>query len=200
MAPELIAAVSPVARRVRAFFAPVNRSAAQATIWDPAGIAGFNPCPPPAPWIDLGWCEHFTRKSNTRIAPLITGAPGIATAQVRTEVDATVSLEFASWGKLQMALASGVQQMNVLATQTGAVANGSGGAAIAAVPLTAGSTATMLNVGTARRSGVLGGSGGRGRYRLCRRHRLRWQRRERRLCQEPRRDRRGTWTTCGASR
>jgi hypothetical protein len=147
MAAELIAAVSPIARRVRAFFAPVDRGAAQATIWDPSGIASFNPCAPPAPWIDLGWCAKFTRRSNTRNAPLMTGAPAIASTQVRTEIDATVSLEFDSWGKLQMALASGVQQMNVLAVQTGAAANGSGGAAIAAVPLSSGSTATALNVG-----------------------------------------------------
>ena len=147
MATELIAAVSPVSRRVRAYFAPVNRSAAQATIWDPANIASFNPCAPHAPWIDLGWCQNFVRKSNTKTAPLITGAPGIATSQVRTEIDATLSLEFESWGKLQMALASGVQQMNVLAVQSGAAANGSGGAAIAAVPLLSGSTATTLNVG-----------------------------------------------------
>jgi hypothetical protein len=150
MAAELIAAVSPVARRVRAYFAPVNRSAAQATIWDPSGIASFNPCAPPAPapWRDLGWCRHFERKSNTKNTPLITGAPGVAVTQVRTVIDAAVSLEFESWGKLQMALASGVQQMNVLAVQSGAAANGSGGTAIAAVSLTTGSTATTLNVGT----------------------------------------------------
>ena len=43
------------------------------------------------------------------------------------EVEATVQLEFESWGKLQMALAAGSQQMNLLQTVAGAAANGSGG-------------------------------------------------------------------------
>jgi hypothetical protein len=62
-------------------------------------------------------------------------------------VEATVQLEFESWGKLQLALASGSQQMNLLQTAAGAAANGSGGVAGAAVPLVAGSTATSLSVG-----------------------------------------------------
>src|SRR6185437_7695186 len=69
--------------------------------------------------------------------------------QVRTEVEATVSLQFESWGKLQMALAAGSQQMNLLVTASGAAANGSGGVAAAAIPLAAGSTAISLNVGAA---------------------------------------------------
>ena len=156
MANKLIAGVAPVTRRVRAYFAPVHRAAAQATVWDASGIAGFNPCAPPAPWLDLGWCSGFARRSGTKAAALITGTPGIITGQVRTEVEATVSLEFESWGKLQMALAAGVQQMNVLAVQPGATANGSGGMAVAAVPLTAGSaatSATALDVGATAAAG-----------------------------------------------
>src|SRR5580698_4003098 len=126
MASELIAGVAPVTRRVRAYFAPVNRAAQQATIFDASGIASFNVNAPPAPWLDLGWCSNFTRKSATKVGPLVTGAPGVAVGQVRTEVEALVSLEFESWGKLQMALSAGVQQMNVLRVQSGAAANGSG--------------------------------------------------------------------------
>jgi hypothetical protein len=70
-------------------------------------------------------------------------------AQVRTEIEASVSLAFESWSKLTLALTAGVQQMNVLYTQSGAAANGSGGAAVAAVGLNADSTATMLDVGAA---------------------------------------------------
>jgi hypothetical protein len=73
--------------------------------------------------------------------------------QVRTEVEATVSLEFETWGKLQVALASGSQQTNLLTTVAGATPNGSGGVAAAPVPLLTGtgpvSTATSLNVGSA---------------------------------------------------
>jgi hypothetical protein len=156
MANSLIPSVAPVTRRVRAFAAPVDRAAAQPTIFDASGIASFNVDAPPAPWIDLGWCRNFTRKSGTRTQPLLTGAPGIGTAQVRTEVEATVSLEFEAWGKLQMALSAGVQQMNVLYAQPGAAANGSGGTAIAAVPLNAGSTASALNIGATASSFSVG--------------------------------------------
>jgi hypothetical protein len=153
MATELIQSVAPsvapVARRVRAFFAPVNRATAQPTLWDPAGIAAFNPVAPPAPWIDLGWCIHFVRTSATKAATLTGGAPAVPLAQARTAIEATVSLAFESWGKLPLALTAGVQQMNVLRTQTGAAANGSGGSAVAASPLASGSSATTLDVGAA---------------------------------------------------
>jgi hypothetical protein len=156
MASELIASAAPVNRRVRAYFAPVNRAAGLPTIFDPSGIAAFNVNAPPAPWVDLGWCLGFARKSGTKVGALVTGAPGVAAGQVRTEVEALVSLEFESWGKLQMALTAGVQQMNVLRLQTGAAANGSGGTAIAAVPLAVGSSATTaaaLDVGATAAAG-----------------------------------------------
>jgi hypothetical protein len=156
MANNLISSSAPVTRRVRAYFAPVDRAAGQATIFDPATLAAFNVDAPPAPWLDLGWCRGFTRKSGTLHAALRTGAPSVVSGQVRTEIEAEVALEFESWGKLQMALSAGVQQMNVLLAQPGAAANGSGGRAIAAVPLTAGSSATTasaLDVGAAAATG-----------------------------------------------
>jgi hypothetical protein len=77
--------------------------------------------------------------------------------QVRTEAEATVSLEFESWGRLQGTLASGSQQTNLLTTAVGAVLNGSGGVAAAPVPLLTGtapaSTATSLNVGATAAAG-----------------------------------------------
>jgi hypothetical protein len=156
MASELLPAVAPVTRRVRAFFAPVHRANESSSLWDPGGIAIFSPDAPPAPWIDLGWCSDFTRKSGTKVAALAGGAPGVPLGQVRTEIEATVSAAFESWGKLQLALTCGVQQMNVLRTQTGAAANGSGGAAVPAVPLSSGSTAVALNVGAAASSFAAG--------------------------------------------
>jgi hypothetical protein len=91
------------------------------------------------------------RKSGTKVEPLRTGAPAIATSQVRSEIEATVSLEFEAWGKLQSALASGSQQTNLLTTAACAAPNGSGGLAVAPVPLLTGtgpaSTATSLNIG-----------------------------------------------------
>ncbi|HEV2646872.1 MAG TPA: hypothetical protein VGU46_10960 [Acidobacteriaceae bacterium] len=146
-----LASVAPIARRVRAYFAPVNRAAGAPTLFDAAQLGNFSLDTPPAPWIDLGWVSAFARKSGTKVDPLRTGAPASTAAQVRSEIEATVSLEFESWGKLQMALASGSQQTNLLTTATGAAANGSGGVAAAPVPLLTGtgpaSTATALNVG-----------------------------------------------------
>jgi hypothetical protein len=48
-----------------------------------------------------------------------------------------------------MALAAGTQQMNLLSTQIGAAAAGSGGVAVAAVALQTGSTANVLQLGAA---------------------------------------------------
>jgi hypothetical protein len=149
--------VVPVTRRVRAYFAPVNRAAGVPTLFDAAQMGGFALDSPPAPWVDLGWCSGFVRKSATKVSALRAGAPAIVQRQVLTEVEATVSLEFESWGKLQMALAAGSQQMNLLRTASGAAANGSGGVAAAPVALAAGSTATSLNVGAATASGFVVG-------------------------------------------
>ncbi len=140
-------AVAPVTRRVRAYFAPVNRAAGVPVLFDAAQLGGFELDAAPSPWIDLGWCSGFARKTATKVTALRAGAPAVVQTQVRTEVEATVSLAFESWGKLQMSLAAGSQQMNLLLTLPGAGANGSGGPAAAAIPLIAGSTATSLNVG-----------------------------------------------------
>jgi hypothetical protein len=118
------------------------------TVFDAAQMGAFALNAPPAPWLDLGWCSNFARKSETKVGTLTTGAPAVVQSQVRTQVEATVQMQFESWGKLQLALAAGSQQMNLLKTASGAAANGSGGEAAAAVPLQAGSTATSLNVGT----------------------------------------------------
>ena len=144
-------ATVPITRRVRAYFAPVNRATATPTSFDPAQAGAFALSLPPAPWIDLGWCSHFTRTSGTKYSTVVAGSPAVPQSQLRTEIEATVALQFESWGKLQLALAAGSQQMNLLATANGAAANGSGGTAAAAVPLVAdnSSTATQLNVGIA---------------------------------------------------
>ncbi len=157
-----MAAVAPVTRRVRAYFAPVNRSAGVPTLFDAAQLGRFDLHAPPAPWVDLGWVSGFTRKCGTKVDALRAGAPAITAGQVRTEVDATVSLAFETWGKLQVTLASGSQQTNLLTTAAGAAPNGSGGVAAAPVPLLTGtgpaSTATSLNVGAAAAAGFSIGS------------------------------------------
>ncbi len=136
----------PITRRIRAYFAPVNRVAGVPAIFDPAQNGNFNLDAPPAPWLDLGWLDTFERKSGTKISPLRSGAPGFPLSQVRTEIDSFVLVNFLNWGKLQMAVTAGSEQMNLLTTAAGAAANGSGGTAGAAVPLVSGSTATSLNI------------------------------------------------------
>ncbi len=141
--------MSPMVGRVRAYFAPVNRATQQATLFDAAQSGAFALDSPPAPWIGLGWIAGFSRKCGTKIEAVRAGAPATTQLQTRTEVDAMVSFAFESWGKLQLALSAGTQQMNLLKVAPGAAAEGSGGAAVAAVSLQPGSTATVLLPGVA---------------------------------------------------
>jgi len=132
--------MSPVVKRVRAYFAPVMRGVGTyegPTIFDAAQSGGFALDSPPAPWVSLGWIDGFVRKCGTKVVALRSGAPATTQMQVRTEIEATVGFAFESWGKAQMALASGTQQMNLLKSVGGAVA------------LETGSTATVLQVGAA---------------------------------------------------
>src|ERR1700737_953672 len=86
---QATAGVAPVTRRVRAYFAPVNRAAGVPTVFDAAQMGGFALDAPPAPWVDLGWCAGFARKAGTKVEPLRAGAPAVASSQVRTVVEAT---------------------------------------------------------------------------------------------------------------
>ncbi len=147
-----LTATAPVLRRVRAYFAPVDRKTGTPTVFDPAQAGAFDLDDPPAPWIDLGWCSGFARKSGSKLAELKVGSPATVQMQARTEIEATVQVAFDQWGKLQLAISAGSEQMNLLATAVGAAANGSGGEAQGAVSLVsggAGSSATSLNVGAA---------------------------------------------------
>lgn len=146
----LVPTTAPIANRLRAYFAPVNRATGAPTLFDPAQQGTFALDTPPAPWIDLGWTFNFTRKSESKIGPLRAGAPAIVQTQVRTEVEATVALEFESWGKLQLAISTSSEQMNLLVTVAGTNTNGSGGVAGIAIPINiATSSATTLDVGAA---------------------------------------------------
>ncbi len=133
-----------VTRRVRAFFAPVNRMSQQPTIFDPALSGSFVLSDPPAPWMDLGWIEKFARKSDSKIATMTAGVPAAPLYQVRATQDATVAFEFKVWSKLTMALSAGSQHMNLLAAAGGGAPIGSGAKAIPAIPLAPGSSSTNL--------------------------------------------------------
>jgi hypothetical protein len=135
---------APVKRRMRAYFAPVNRAAQTPVVFDAAKQGGFNLDAPPAPWIDLGWIEDFQRKSASKSAAVMTGIPAAALAQVRESVAAEVSCNFLNWTKLTMALATGSQHMNLLAPAGGATGSANGAQAVPAVIVQSGSTAMSI--------------------------------------------------------
>src|SRR5882672_9047600 len=144
MAINWFSAAAPVTRRVRAYFAPGNRTSQAPALFDPSQLGGFQLDAPPAPWISLGFVSGFTRKATSKTAVISSGIPAAAMAQVRESVDAQVSLQFLSWTKLTMALATGSQHMNVLASANGASSAAVGGQAATAVEVQSGSTATSI--------------------------------------------------------
>jgi hypothetical protein len=142
-------ALPTVNRRVRAYFAPVDRVHQVPSIFDPSQLGQFSLNAPPSPWIDLGWIENFVRKSTSTIGALSSGVPSAAQYQVRETTGATVSFQFKVWNKLSMALAAGSQHMNLIQPASGSTANGSGAKGIAAVTAQAGSTTTSIALNTA---------------------------------------------------
>src|SRR5580658_831644 len=139
-------APAPVARRVRAYFAPVNRATSTPTVFDPAEQGGFNLDAPPSPWISLGWIQDFSRKPGSKTSPVLSGIPAAAVEQVRETLEAQVSLRFLSWTKLTMALATGAQHMNLLVPASRAIAAADGAQAAAAVTVQSGSTANSVSL------------------------------------------------------
>ena len=138
-------AAAPVVRRVRGYFAAVNRAAGLPVVFDPAEMGGgFSLTAPPAPWIALGWIQDFARKAVSRTAPVMTGIPAAVLEQTRQTLEAEVSFQFLSWTKLTMALATGSQHMNLLVAAAGSAAAADGAAGVAAKAITTGATATFL--------------------------------------------------------
>ena len=144
MAANWFSAPAPVARRVRGYFAPINRVARTPVLFDAAEQGRFSLDAPPAPWISLGWIQEFTRKPGSKTSSVMAGIPAGTLEQVRETVGAQVSFQFLSWTKLTMALATGSQHMNLLSPASGAVAEADGAQASAAVVLQSGSTATSV--------------------------------------------------------
>jgi hypothetical protein len=144
MATTWFSAPAPVARRVRGYFAPANRTAQTPVLFDPSEQGGFSVDAPPSPWISLGWIQEFTRKAGSKTAAVLSGIPAATLGQVRETLEAQVSLEFLSWTKLTMALATGSQHMNLLAPASGAAQAADGAQAATAVTVQSGSTATFI--------------------------------------------------------
>lgn len=124
--------MTPLSHGVRAYVAPVDRNSGTYVAFDPAAQGQFNLDTPPPPFLDLGWVQNFTRKSTTKYEGLRNGPHATVSTQYRSQPEALVEFDFESWGKIQMALAGGTQEMNVLATPRTSLPRGSGGAAIPA--------------------------------------------------------------------
>jgi hypothetical protein len=158
MAANWFSAPAPVTRRVRAYFAPVNRATQTPVLFDPAQQGSFNLDAPPAPWVSLGWIQQLTRKAAGKTAPLMTGIPAAALEQVRESVGAQVSVEFLSWTKLTMALATGSQHMNLLVPASGATLAADGAQAATAVTVQSGSSSTVIALAAADAAKFAAGS------------------------------------------
>lgn len=140
-------AMVPISRRMRAYFAPMNRVTGTPSLFDPGKYGLFPLDAPPAPWMDLGWIDKFQRLCATTTEPLRSGSRGAPAAQYRGPLDVRLEFDFREWGKLQMALAGGSEQMNVLATDPNASPQPSGATPLPAVAVLAGSTASEIVVG-----------------------------------------------------
>jgi len=144
MAANWFSAPAPVARRVMGFFAPVNRAAQAPVLFDPVQQGSFSMEAPPAPWVSLGWIQEFTRRSASKTTAVMTGIPASTLEQVRESLAAQVSFQFLSWTKLTMALATGSQHMNLLASASGLTPAADGPQATSAVTPQSGSTANSI--------------------------------------------------------
>jgi hypothetical protein len=143
----LRAAMVPVTRRIRAYFAAVNRTTEAPTLFDPGKYGVFALDQPPSPWIDLGWIDNFQRWCGTVMEPVRAGTQSAPVAQFRGPLDARLEFDFREWGKLQMALAGGSEHMNVLASDVNASPQPSGGTPILAAAVLTGSTASEIVLG-----------------------------------------------------
>lgn len=141
------AAMVPITRGMRAYFAPIDRQTRGPAIFDPGQHGAFLLDAPPAPWIDLGWIDSFQRSCGTKVEVMRAGVQGLSVGQYRGQIDVHVEFEFREWGKLQMALASGSEHMNVLASEPYGDAMPSGGTPTAAVGTMPSSTAREIVLG-----------------------------------------------------
>jgi hypothetical protein len=158
MAGNHFSAPAPMARQIRGYFAPVNRNTLAPTIFDATAQGRFDLDVPPAPWVDLGGIQEFVRKPASKASPVLTGIPAATREQLRETLAAEVSFQFQRWTKLTMALATGSQHMNLLASQSGATQAATGAAAIQAVEVREGSTASVLVLSSADSSQFTAGS------------------------------------------
>lgn len=137
--------VSPIVREVRMLVAPVNRVSGP-VVFDPAMQGRFDVTQPLPGWFAMGAVMDLKRDAVTGFAEVMSGIPALVKTRARQKVSAGVSCTFAGWSKLAMALSSGSEQMNLLRTAVGAAPGASGGFAVTAAAVLAGSTSTVLQM------------------------------------------------------
>jgi len=130
----------PLTEAVRAYVAPVDRNSGTSVPFDPSVQGEFDLDLAPVPFLDLGWVENFQRTSATKYESLRIGAQSTLTTQLRAVFDVGVEFDLPNWGKLQMAVAGGGQQINVLATSPTSLPQSSGGIPIPAAYVQDGAT------------------------------------------------------------
>jgi len=84
---QLVSAPAPVARRIRGYFAPVNRAVQAPILFDPAEQGGFNldtPRRPDQPGVDPG----FHAEVNEQVVAVADGIPAAPLEQVRETLGA----------------------------------------------------------------------------------------------------------------
>ena len=131
-------------RRTRAYAAPVNRSTNTPTMFDPSICFDTNADEPPQPWVDLGWVDSFNYTTQSVVSEINAGEPATVKLQVRQSLAATVSFNFVAWSKMSLALASGSQHFNVLASAAPSAPVGVESTAAPAVSLKTTSNATTI--------------------------------------------------------
>ncbi len=139
---------------MRAYFGPVQKATGGVTVFDAERDGRFDPAGAPPGWIGLGSITDLKRTAATKYTALRAGTREQTEVQVRVDPDAKVSLQFREWGKLQLALASGSQHMNLLLTAKNGAPAGSGGVPLAAVYVLAGSTAQVLQMAAGDAAGL----------------------------------------------
>ncbi len=137
-------AMAGVTSRVRAYFAPVQRTTSTLVAFDLARDGAAACSAPPAGFFDAGWIANFARMNATTIQTLRAGRNDAVAAQVRDQLEARVAFEFGEWGKLQMAIAGGSEHFNLLRPDL--VTDPSGVTPFAACALLTGSTASELKL------------------------------------------------------
>ncbi len=139
--------------RIRAYFAPVDRATSTPGIFDAVKSGQFALDTPPAPWLDAGWISDFRRASATNLQPLTAGLKDAVQSQCRAALSATVEFNMHDWGKLQMAISSGSQHINLLVEDPAASPLPSGGIPSLPVATLPGSTAGEVIVGVGNPNG-----------------------------------------------